>query len=210
MLEGSSKTIFKPRIPIKGFLTSAPLGRYLRDCYAGARIEDLPLPLGIVAADLNTHREVVFRRGVVWRAVLASMAIPGIFPAQRMGPLTLVDGGVVNAVPAGVASDMGAATVIAVRLLSVPDTSDWDTEATEERASPPHALRAILSSFEIMQARTARESAAATVTITPDLSDLFSGKLRNFSGGTRFVDAGEAALEEALPRIRSVLPWMRT
>jgi NTE family protein len=211
ILEGSGRAIFKPRVPIKSFLSSAALGRYLRDACEGKRIEDLPLPLGIVAADLVTHREVVFRSGVVWRAVLASMSIPGIFPAQRMGPLTLVDGGVVNAVPVGVASDMGAATVIAVRLLSVPDSSEWETEATEDTSRPPHALRAILSSFEIMQARTARESgAAATVTITPDLREMFSGKLRNFSGGSRFVDAGEAALEEALPRIRSVLPWMRT
>jgi predicted acylesterase/phospholipase RssA len=127
-----------------------------------------------------------------------------------MGALTLVDGGVVNAVPAGVASDMGASTVIAVRLLSVPDTSDWESEATEESSKPPHALRAILSSFEIMQARTARESAAATVTITPDLSEMFSGKLKNFGSGGRFVDAGEAAFREALPRIQSVLPWLRT
>jgi NTE family protein len=210
LLEGSARTIFKPRVPIKGFLSSAPLGRYLREHCDGKRIEDLPLPLGVVAADLTTHREVVFRSGLVWRAILASMSIPGIFPAQRMGALTLVDGGVVNAVPAGVASDMGASTVIAVRLLSVPDTSDWESEATEESSKPPHALRAILSSFEIMQARTARESAAATVTITPDLSEMFSGKLKNFGSGGRFVDAGEAAFREALPRIQSVLPWLRT
>jgi NTE family protein len=62
------------------------------------------VPLAVVAADLKSHREVVFRKGVVWRAILASMAIPAIFPAQRMGPLTLVDGGVVNTVPAGVAT----------------------------------------------------------------------------------------------------------
>ena len=61
-----------------------------------------------------------------------------------------------------------------------------------------------------MQARTARESTAATVTITPDLSDMFSGKLKNFGSGARFVDAGEAAFAEALPRIQSVLPWLRT
>jgi NTE family protein len=177
----------------------------------GKRIEDLPLPFGIVTADLATHREVVFRRGVLWRAVLASMSIPGIFPAQCMGPLTLVDGGVANAVPASVAAEMGAATVIAVRLLSVPDTAEMDTESTAEAGSPPVAIRAILRAFEIMQARTSRESgSAATVTITPELGEIPTGKLRNFAGGRRYVDAGEAAFEAALPRIGSVLPWMRT
>ena len=210
LVEGSARTIFKPRLPIKGFLTSAPLGRYLQEHLPGM-IEDLPLPFGIVTADLATHQEVVFNRGVLWRATLASMSIPGIFPAQCMGPLMLVDGGVANAVPASVAADMGAATVIAVRLLSVPDTPERETESIEEAGSPPLAIRAILRAFEIMQARTSRESgSAATVTITPELGEIPTGKLRNFAGGRRYVDAGEAALEAALPRIASVLPWMRT
>jgi len=210
MMDGSASTIFKPRLPFKGFLTSKPLGRYLREACEGNMIEDLRVPLGIVAADLHTHREVVFRRGVVWRAVLASMAIPGIFPAQRMGPLTLVDGGVVNAVPTGVAYDMGASTVIAVRLLRLPDNPEVEGDSIEETATPPAALSVILRSFDIMMARTGRESGAATVTITPELPNLSAGKLRNFADGGRFVEAGEVALEEAMPRIRSVLPWMRT
>jgi NTE family protein len=213
LLDGSARTLFKPRVPVRSFLASAPLGRYLREAYEGKRIEELPRPFGIVAADLPTHREVVLRRGILWRAVLASMSIPGVFPAQRMGSLTLVDGGVVNAVPASVAAEMGATTVLAVRLMSFPDVPDMETEATERSAPPPSALSAILRAFEIMQARTARESAggAATVTITPKMQEIrSSGKLRNFADGSRYVEAGEAALEAALPRIGSVLPWMRT
>ena len=53
-------------------------------------------------------------------------------------------------------------------------------------------------------------TASGITTITPELGEIPTGKLRNFAGGARYVDAGEAALEAALPRIASVLPWMRT
>ncbi len=55
------------------------------------RIEELSVPLGIVAADIVSQCEVVFRHGLLWPALLASIAIPGIFPAQRLGTYTLVD-----------------------------------------------------------------------------------------------------------------------
>jgi NTE family protein len=211
LVEGSARTIFKPNLPYRSFLRSKPLGRYLKEKCEGNRIEDLAVPLAVVAADLKSHREVVFRKGVVWRAILASMAIPGIFPAQRMGPLTLVDGGVVNTVPAGVATDMGAAKVIAVRLFSLASGPDIDSEAIEESSSkPPSAIRVILRSFEIMQARTAREgSGGASVTISPELGEIPTGKLKNFGVGLRYVEAGEAAFDESLPRLASVLPWLR-
>ena len=68
-------------------------------------------PLAIVAADISSGREVVFREGLVWAAVLASVASPGVYPAQRMGAYTLVDGGVVNPVPRDTVVAMGADVV---------------------------------------------------------------------------------------------------
>ncbi len=79
-------------------------------------IEQLPLPLALVAADLETRREVVFRTGPVWLAVLASISIPGVYPALKVGGYTLVDGGVLTPVPTNVAAGMGADIVVAVRL----------------------------------------------------------------------------------------------
>ncbi len=208
LLDRCAKTLFRPTVPIKGFMSSAPLGRFLKEAYEGKSIEELELPLGIVAADLPTQQEVVFRRGLVWRAVLASVSIPGVYPAQRMGRYTLVDGGVVNSLPSGVAADMGANTVLAVRLLSPTEGPEIDAVAVEASESPPAALSVLLRSIEIMQARTSREARAAAVTIVPELSAITGGKLRQFADGERYIDAGEAALEAALPRIASVLPWV--
>ena len=79
------------------------------------QLEELPVPLGLVTADLLSGREVVLRRGPVWQAVLATCSIPGIHPAQPVGPYLLVDGGNVEPVPVAAAVSLGADVVIAVR-----------------------------------------------------------------------------------------------
>ena len=80
------------------------------------RIEDLPIPLGIVATDYDSGRPVVFRKGNLLDAIRASISIPGIFTPARFGGGLLVDGGVANPLPIDVAEDMGADLTIAVSL----------------------------------------------------------------------------------------------
>lgn len=52
----------------------------LKALFGEARLEESPIPLALQAADLLTGEAVVLREGPVWKAVLASMAIPGLFP----------------------------------------------------------------------------------------------------------------------------------
>lgn len=81
-----------------------------------ALIEDLPIPLGIVATDFDTGRAVVFRKGNLLAAIRASVSIPGIFTPTVFGPSLLVDGGVADPLPIDVALSMGADLTIAVSL----------------------------------------------------------------------------------------------
>jgi NTE family protein len=60
---------------------------------------DLAVPLRVVTADLESGTEFVFASGPLRPALLASAALPGIFPPVRMGEAVLVDGAVVNLVP---------------------------------------------------------------------------------------------------------------
>ncbi len=60
---------------------------------------DLAIPLRVIAADLDTGEEVVFCRGPLAPALLASSALPGVFPVIRHDGRRLVDGGVVDSVP---------------------------------------------------------------------------------------------------------------
>jgi NTE family protein len=60
---------------------------------------ELAVPLRVVSADLMSGAELVFAAGAVRPALLASAALPGIFPPVRLGEWVLVDGAIVNLVP---------------------------------------------------------------------------------------------------------------
>jgi NTE family protein len=60
---------------------------------------DLEIPLRVIATDLDTGEEVVIARGPLKPALLASTALPGVFPIVEHAGRRLVDGGVVNNVP---------------------------------------------------------------------------------------------------------------
>ena len=81
-----------------------------------ALIEDLSVPLGIVATDYDSGRAVVFRKGNLLAAIRASVSIPGIFTPTVSGRSLLLDGGVVNPLPIDVVLSMGADLTIAVSL----------------------------------------------------------------------------------------------
>ncbi len=74
--------------------------------------DHLPIPLRVVATDLGNHRPVVLSRGDLAQAVRASIAIPFVFPPQRMGGRFLADGGLSANVPIAIARAAGAERVI--------------------------------------------------------------------------------------------------
>lgn len=196
---------FQPTVPMTSVLSSRRLGAQMRQIGGETRFEDLRLPLAVVAADILTREEVVFSKGLVWPAVLASMSIPGVFPPQRIEGRTLVDGGVINPVPANVTAEMGADTLIAVKLASRSPVP----EVAAGRRSPS-IVDVITRSIEIMQSYIVTDTAeAATILIEPAFGEISGFGLRRFSQGRRFIDLGEMAVEAALPRLSSALPWLR-
>jgi NTE family protein len=64
-----------------------------------ASFSDLAVPLRVVAADLETGEEVVFACGDLRPALMATAALPGLFPPVRFDGRVLVDGAVVDTVP---------------------------------------------------------------------------------------------------------------
>jgi NTE family protein len=81
--------------------------------------KDLKIPLKINAVDAETGKEVVIDKGNVLQAVMASSAIPGVYPPVFFQDKLLVDGGVLNNIPADICREMGADKVIAVDLKSL-------------------------------------------------------------------------------------------
>jgi NTE family protein len=80
------------------------------------KIEDLKVPLAIMATDYVSGAPVVFRSGSILEALRASISIPGVLvPVGYRGTL-LVDGGVANPLPVNVVRGMGAGLTVAVNL----------------------------------------------------------------------------------------------
>jgi NTE family protein len=93
--------------------TSTGLGGVIAD-FIGAELTfaDLTLPFAAVTTDVSTARPHVLRDGLLLPALLASSAIPGIFPPVELGPLRLYDGGLVANVPMRQAVAMGARSLL--------------------------------------------------------------------------------------------------
>src|ERR671918_556266 len=75
------------------------------------RFEDARIPLAVIGADLETGEERVFTSGAVIPALLASTALPGVYPPVLIDGRQYIDGGVANNVPVAPALAMGASTV---------------------------------------------------------------------------------------------------
>ena len=94
--------------PGRGLIRGEALARYAREQAGGRLIEQLPLPLGIVATDLDSGEPVLFQRGDVGAAVRASSAVPAVFMPVKIGMREYVDGGLASPVPGRFARQSGA------------------------------------------------------------------------------------------------------
>ncbi len=103
-------------LPRSGLFDGRKVTDSIREHVESGEIQRLPLPFCAVSTDLLSGREVHIRSGDVIEAVRASISIPGVFTPVRRDGMLLVDGGLVNPVPADVVRGMGADYVIAVDL----------------------------------------------------------------------------------------------
>jgi NTE family protein len=123
----------------RGLLRGEALARYVNRQVQGKRLEQMALPVGILATDLNTGRGVLFQRGDTGTAVRASSAVPGVFTPVSIGEVPYVDGGLVAPVPVEQARQMGAELVVAVDISTAPESETGSD-----------ALRVLLRTFTIM------------------------------------------------------------
>jgi predicted acylesterase/phospholipase RssA len=215
-MEQTSFRAFRLNLPTRALLSNAGIRFNFEQVAGDKRFEDLETPLAMVTADIVTGQEVVLRRGLLRIAALASMAIPGIYPPLRIGPYTLVDGGIVNPVPIDVAAGMGADVVIGVPLMNPAPPPPEDVAAFEAGGKLPTIIQTVSRAVEVMQSTiasrvTARPDpdGATTILVEPNFSNVPGIGLRSFHQGRPFIAPGEAAAEDALPRLSAALPWLR-
>ncbi len=99
-----------------GLNSNEPVGDIIEEMIGTVNIEDAPIPLAIVATDIDTGERVVFRKGSVAKAVRASTCIPAFFVPVQFGRKKLVDGGLVENLPISPLKEMGAEVIVGVNL----------------------------------------------------------------------------------------------
>jgi NTE family protein len=94
------------------------LRRYIERTLGDPHFEDAAIPLGITATELDTGAEALFTSGPLTEPLLASAAMPGIFPPVEIDGRLYIDGGVSDSVPIAPAVSMGAKTLYVMNATS--------------------------------------------------------------------------------------------
>ena len=173
----------------RGMFRGEALARYVNELLAGRLMENMAIPLGIVATDLGNGNAVLFQKGDTGAAVRASSAVPAVFVPVKINGREYVDGGLVSPVPVRFARQMGADIVIAVDISNPPEANTADG-----------TLQILLQTFAIMgKSINQFELKDADILVRPSLTGL---KSADFSARQRAIDSGRAAMLAALPALK--------
>jgi NTE family protein len=176
-------------LPKMGFIAGRKVKDLVKFFTKGKNIEDLSIPVGIVATDLIKGEKKVFKSGNLSDAVRASISIPGIFVPEMIDGRLYIDGGVIDRVPVTVAKDMGADFVIAV------DVSPFEAEPQISSIQD-----VIIQSIDIMQRELVRHMTMDAKVIIRPKTEQFSS--RAFQNINDIIACGEREARKCIPQIK--------
>ncbi|WP_204803306.1 patatin-like phospholipase family protein [Mycobacterium riyadhense] len=197
-------------IPAVALTRGGRVNRLIEQFFGSTLIEHLPKGFFSVSADMITGDQIVHRRGPVWLAVRASISIPGLIPPVQHGEQMLVDGGLLNNLPADVmcADQDGDVICVDLRRTFVPSKGFGLLPSIVQ---PPGFVRRLFTGTDIalpplqetllrtfdLAASTAnlRELPRVAAIIEPDVSKI--GVL-NFRQIDAALEAGRIAARAAL------------
>lgn len=175
-------------VPKMGLISGKRAKELIKVLSYGKKIEDLDLPIAVIATDLLTGEKVVFKEGEIDTAVRGSISIPGIFVPEPWNGRLLVDGGVIDRIPVSVVKEMGADFIIGVDVSPIKVSGEIST-----------IYDVIMQSIEIMQHELVRNrEIASNIMIRPNLDHYNS---RNFTDLENIIQTGEEATEKLIPEI---------
>lgn len=157
------------------------------------RMEDLKIPMAVVATNLLDTRPVWISKGKIADAVTASAAIPYIYRPVELDHAVLVDGGLRDNVPTGLAEASGTPFVIAVKLHSkLPAMSKKDLRNYLHFSD--RILTITMAEFEH------KSTPPADIVIAPDLGTANTAELSDESFA-QTIKAGEDEARKMMPEI---------
>jgi NTE family protein len=183
---------------------------------------DLKIPFACTSVDIKTAQEVVLHEGCVLESILASSAMPGVFPPQQIGDYRLIDGGILDPVPVEAARWLAPhLPIVAVVLSPLPE--QWTkidyTQIPHNRAIPAiiadqmsrtrlaQAFQIFVDSVDItarMLTELRLKADQPDVILRPDVSKIpILGQVDPF----QVADIGEEEARNHLAEIRRATYW---
>ncbi len=182
------ESLVKLRPGRKGLISGHGYAELIHTCTKGKKIEQMDIPLKIVAVDLISWQKVVFDQGDTAIAVKASSAIPGVFNPVKYKDMLLVDGFLLDNCPADIVRAMGADIVLAIDLSS-PDYRE-----------PNNMIDIITRSLEIATAANSQIEADLILKPIPYFMEMLKADKI-----TEAMDLGEQAAKEHIEELLAII-----
>ncbi|MEM1328310.1 MAG: cyclic nucleotide-binding and patatin-like phospholipase domain-containing protein [Bacteroidota bacterium] len=110
------KPLSKRALPLVSFISDTRLNRVMKKHYGNRNIEDQWLNFFCVSSNYSHPATIIHKRGKFWKAIRASLSIPGALPPVVEGNDLLVDGGLMNNFPIDIMTSYNIGKIIGVSL----------------------------------------------------------------------------------------------
>lgn len=194
--------------------------KWLDETLGDCTFQDLQLPCALTAVDLTGGRELVIDEGNVRDAVLATIALPGIFPSVHSEEMEMVDGGVTNPIPVSVARKLAPGLPVVAVILTRPlgePTKRWKMPMPSllprpiaeriNRTNFAQAMDVYMRAMEVSSRALAQYRLAADgpeVVVRPQVKDI---DLLQVIDPHEMALRGEEALQAVLPELKKATTW---
>ncbi len=192
------KTYFSAYYPGKKIKRSAQLA------FEDLNVEQLLRPVSVVAADMVTGDKIVLNRGHAGNALLATSAIPGIFPPVERDGRLLFDGASVSRVPVDLLDSHRCALKIAVNVAPQPRYDEASMQQARRSVFRFMGFRDVwMRNWEVQAYWDGvKETTHADILMEPDTAEF---SMFDFDRFDELLDLGRKVAEDSLPAIRAAM-----
>jgi NTE family protein len=167
---------------------------YLRNLTGEICIEELPVKFVCNAVDLISGREIIFEKGKLYKALRATMSLPIIFEPASIDDMLLLDGGVLNNAPVGIAKNLDAQKVVLVDVHR--DIKEVPAEGIKNTFQVLHRMVETMISYKTDE-KVKRADLVIRIDLEIDALD--------YSESLRIVEEGENIANENIDKIKRLV-----
>lgn len=203
----------------RGKTRTERLSNLIREVLGDVNLEDLNPKVAVTATCLRGQQRILIQKGPAWKAVQASMSIPGVFDPIEWDDKLLVDGGVLDNVPTQAAYQLGAEALVAVDIggdnwtmesalntvgcvnRQLQKALDWVLRITNREVTIDTWIRSTMMPATNLS-RIFMASCPPDVLISPDMSDIF---LLAMDRVQETYEVGEQAARDKLNDVQQLM-----